>query len=156
MKKTLIIILAIFVMLPAVLCSCGDTEKVVEPMPTIGAKAIAKRECEEDPVVYSADDLVDYTGIGSDLYTDFYFCTAGDLISEETIALFKAADGKASDIESKLKSKLNSILNASNNYNEKNYNMAKEAVIKTVSGKYVYMVISPNVSDIVKIINECF
>lgn len=154
MKKTVMILLAISLLLPLVLCSCGKEDKKVEPMSVIGAKAIEKRDCEDDPVIYTADDLVEDLGLGTDLYEDFYFSYAGDFVSVETIAVFKAKDGKASELEGKLKAKQQSLINESRNYNEKNYQMATDAKIKTVNGKYVYMVVSPNASEIVKTIEE--
>ena len=154
MKKTLIMILALSMMLPLVFCSCGNEDKIVEPMSVIGAKAIEKRDCEDDPVIYKAEDLVEDLGLGAELYEDFYYSYAGDFVSVETIAVFKAADGKASELESKLKAKQQSLINESKNYNEKNYEMASNAKIKTVNGKYIYMVVSPNASEIVKVIEQ--
>ena len=153
MKKTLIIILAIALIIPAMLCSCGD-EKIVEPMSVIGSKAIEKRECEDDPVIYKAEDLEEEFGITPALYEDFYYSYAGDFVSVETIAVFKAADGKASELEAKLKAEQQSLISESKNYNEKNYEMATNAKIKTVNGKYIYFVASPTASEIVKVIEQ--
>ena len=159
MKKSLLIFTLVIALF---LCACGSKEsggskeKTVPAMKTIGEEAAAKREAPEEPILLNAEMLDDETGIEEGMYSDYYYCISGNLDLRETIAVFKAKDGKAGEIEKLLKNKRESLISEANNYNQKNYEMAMNGVVKTVDSTYVYMIISPNVSEIVKVMDKYF
>ena len=95
-----------------------------------------------------AEDLFNDTGIADTTYANFFWFSEMSGLSSETVAVFEAkTDADAATIKGFLEGYVQSVCNQMKDYNADNYDMATKAVIKT-AGTYVYLVISPNVSDI--------
>lgn len=95
-----------------------------------------------------AEDLFNDTGIADTTYANFFWFSEMSGLSSETVAVFEAkSDADAATIKGFLEGYVQSVCNQMKDYNADNYDMATKAVIKT-AGTYVYLVISPNVSDI--------
>jgi len=101
----------------------------------------------------SADNILNDTGISADMYSEFVWFSEQSGLSSEMVAIFKAADGKAEEVKTKLQAHLQFVLNTTKEYDANNYAMAQAAVLET-KGAYVYLVISPNVDDIAKAIRD--
>lgn len=116
-------------------------------LPTLRDELKTKVEATET-LDKSADELYNDTGIADTTYANYFWFSEMSGLSSETVAVFEAkSDADRDTIQGFLNGYLQSVINQQKDYNAANYEMATKAVIKS-SGLYVYLVISPNVSDI--------
>ncbi len=115
---------------------------------------INSANAEGEMYPYNADRLTDDLSITPELYSEGYFMIPMESAGVETIAFFKATNAaNAKTIKSALDRFVNDTKVYQEKYNADNYAVACSAVTKT-EGVYVYLVMSPKKSNIVKIINE--
>ncbi len=94
------------------------------------------------------DELYNDTGIVDTTFNNYVWFSEMSGLSSEMVAIFEAkSEADVTAIKGFLDGYLQSVKNQMKDYNADNYDMATKAVIKT-SGLYVYIVISPNVTEI--------
>lgn len=94
------------------------------------------------------DELYNDTGIVDTTFNNYVWFSEMSGLSSEMVAIFEAkSEADVETIKGFLEGYVQSVKNQMKDYNADNYDMANKAVIKT-SGLYVYIVISPNVTDI--------
>ena len=94
------------------------------------------------------DELYNDTGIVDTTFNNYVWFSEMSGLSSEMVAIFDAkSEADLGTIKGFLEGYVQSVVNQMKDYNADNYDMATKAVIKT-SGLYIYLVISPNVTEI--------
>ena len=94
------------------------------------------------------DELYNDTGIVDNTFESYVWFSEMSGLSSEMVAIFEAkSEADLNTIKGFLEGYVQSVKTQMKDYNADNYAMAEKAVIKT-SGLYIYLVISPNVTDI--------
>lgn len=136
------------------LASCALEKKILTCSMDELFTQIAEKNAEGELYPYSAERLEDDIQISPNLYTEGRLMIPMESPGVETIAFFKAAD---EDAALKIKAALDKFVNDTKVYQEKynadNFAVASSAVTK-MEGVYVYLVMSPAKTNIVKVINE--
>lgn len=155
----------------SVLCSCGggtEDSSSAEPSATETAslscsvselkdELFALSAAGKDNMLESGEGaILDNTGISKALYEEGFYASDVGGVSIETLMFFKAVDeASATAIKEMLEAKNAEYVAQSKNYNEDNYEMANNGVVEQV-GVYVYMIISPKVSEMTAAISAKF
>ena len=154
MKKTLCAVMILILIVSLV--SCQETEKTLSVSVTELGEKVEEKMASETVADYDATLLLDDLGIGSSLYTEYFYKVGSSDASVEEVAFFKAADEEsATTIMQKLQSRKASTESTQKDYNAENYDIAVNATVET-DGLYVYMVMSANRTDINSVIADSF
>lgn len=170
MKKFLSLVLVLVLSLSA-LCACGgsgDDNSASEGASSVDAvlsctvselkdELFGLSSAGKDNMLESGEGaILDNTGIAKELYEEGFYASDVGGVSIETIMFFKAVDETAAaSIKAKLEAKNAEYVAQSKNYNEDNYAMANNGVVEQ-RGVYVYMIISPKVSELAAAITGKF
>lgn len=155
-KKILIIVVLLVVILGVVFLLTGN-------------KGVSKKESLVPEVIYTQVSerinlpaFVEPSASDLELFYDIVL-TEGDLYiykvaevspSVDTIAIFKLADSsKAADLKTKLEAVKETQAKTMKDYNAEEYQIASSGIV-AVNGSYVYLVMSKDATEIVKIINS--
>lgn len=165
MKKIIIALLVCSML--ATMTSCGDGSKAgdssieenVTPITAEDLKGLIISKKAFEGALIDCTSIPDYAldnlGIASDLYSTQVFLEVEDTTnSYETICVFVAtSDDNANTIKEKLDSYIASLKAQFSNYNQTIIDMVNKSVVK-VDGNKAYLIISPNVAEIEKVITD--
>lgn len=151
MKKIISLILTVACLLAV---SCSSKAKELTCSVDELFDQISKVNAEGELFAYDSERLIDELMITSDLYSEGYYMIPSQTVGVETIAFFKATNN---DSAKAIKAAFDIVVSDTKNYQEKynpdNYAVACSAVTK-IEGLYVYLVMSPKKTAIVKSIND--
>ena len=168
MKKIIITLLVCSMLVT--LASCGDGSKSgessavseeanVTPITVEDLKGLIIEKKAFEGALIDCTSLADYAldtlGVASDLYSSHVFLEVEDTTnSYETICVFVAtSDDNANAIKTKLDAYIASLKAQFGNYNQTIIDMVNKSVVK-VDGNKAYLIISPNVAEIEKVITN--
>ncbi len=165
MLKKVISIFLVAILILTSFCACGnekspaDVDNTTEaPVQNISLKDLYDSCTAKMPemMALDAEMALDFCGINPEDCVEFYVSICADSLKTDEIWLIKATD---SDAVSRLSDVANARLQAkadeSITYSPEQYAVVQKAKIVS-SGEYFALIVSPDVSEIEKIITEAF
>lgn len=158
MKKFFVLVLA-FVCALTAFSACGDKEDSgtdssvsIERKTVTELKDVVAAEMVSASFAMTDDMVYDDSGIDPATFKEGFWLCDADMLSAEVVAVYMAnSESDAENIRTLLSNKLASLTSQYKNYNADNYAMAQKAVVGG-NGLYAYMIISPNVSELNKLV----
>lgn len=166
MIKKIISLLIAALFIITLFCSCNskptnqnDTNDPTEMTGlNINLKSLYENCTSKMPEMISldADMVLDYCGINTEDCAEFYVSICADSLKTDEIWLIKATNDEAINRISDLaEARLQAKADESITYSPEQYAVVQKAKIITV-GEYFALIVSPDVSEIEKIVSEAF
>ncbi len=153
MKKVFLLMCVVGLMI-GLISGCGSSDSGLTATTKEVYNSIVS-SVELEPMFENDDDyLYNYYGIDASLLEEYVFVEAQDGLKVETVVLLKVnEDSEVTSLRENLENIVSQRKGAMNNYIPEEYDIACNAVIDA-SGNFIYLVMSENVDEIVKIIDS--
>lgn len=161
MKKTISLLIALFIAFSFAACSSGDGEQSQgNDAVAVDLAAVKTKMIEElspaDPIDLQTDALLDLYGIAAEDVEESACYTTMDGVFPEEVIMVKAKDADAlARIEEKMNTRVDAVKVQSQNYDAENYAIAQKCEVQK-NGNYIAMFLSPDYDALTEIFNSYF